>query len=128
MKRKTNISVQDDRNIRVTSNMILGSGSYVSGDILDANAVEELINSKITALIDGASGSNDTLKEIETTLGTKQDALVSGTNIKTIDGTSVLGEGDLAEVINQMIASYIASQEQQTEVQPEEQTEEQPPL
>lgn len=28
-------------------------------------------------------------------LGDKQDALVSGTNIKTINGASVLGSGDL---------------------------------
>ena len=33
--------------------------------------------------------------EIDTKLGAKQDSLVSGTNIKTINGESVLGSGDI---------------------------------
>lgn len=33
--------------------------------------------------------------EIDTTLNGKQDSLVSGTNIKTINGNSVLGEGNI---------------------------------
>lgn len=35
-------------------------------------------------------------KSINASLATKQDALVSGTNIKTINGQSLLGEGDLS--------------------------------
>jgi hypothetical protein len=35
------------------------------------------------------------IKEIITTLSGKQATLVSGTNIKTINGTTVLGSGDL---------------------------------
>lgn len=34
--------------------------------------------------------------EIETLQTGKQDTLVSGTNIKTVNGTSILGSGDIA--------------------------------
>ena len=36
------------------------------------------------------------VESVETTLGNKQDTLVSGTNIKTINSQSILGSGDLA--------------------------------
>ena len=39
------------------------------------------------------------IKEIITTLSGKQATLVSGTNIKTINGSSVLGSGDLTTVV-----------------------------
>ena len=38
---------------------------------------------------------DDNLSALNTELGTKQDALVSGTNIKTINNTSILGSGDI---------------------------------
>ena len=37
----------------------------------------------------------DDISEINTTLNNKQEVLVSGTNIKTINGNSILGEGDI---------------------------------
>lgn len=45
MKRKTNISVQDNLGTRVKSNMIVGEkhNGYLSGDILDANAIIDVI-------------------------------------------------------------------------------------
>lgn len=52
MIKKTNISVQDNRGIRVRSNMILGNeAGFSSGDILDANAVVELIKKYTAAII-----------------------------------------------------------------------------
>ena len=39
--------------------------------------------------------TKDELTAVETSLGNKQDILVSGTNIKTINGNSILGEGNL---------------------------------
>lgn len=42
--------------------------------------------------------SFNTGREINTSLEDKQDALVSGTNIKTVDGQTVLGLGDLKSV------------------------------
>lgn len=46
MKRKTNISVQDNNGIRRTVNMIVGDTfeGFQSGDILDANTIVALIN------------------------------------------------------------------------------------
>ena len=45
MKRKTNISVQDNRGSRVISNMHVSEEyhGYIPGDILDANMVVKLI-------------------------------------------------------------------------------------
>lgn len=46
MKSKTNISVVSNTGVRRKSEVIIGdSGTYTSGDILDANATQELINS-----------------------------------------------------------------------------------
>ena len=68
------------------------------------------IGYEIDELIDGAPEALDTLKEIAdklsddddaiaalvNSIAAKQDALVSGTNIKTINSTSLLGSGDLS--------------------------------
>jgi len=44
MKTKTNISVQDNTGARVISDMIVGEyNGFRSGDILDANATQQLI-------------------------------------------------------------------------------------
>ena len=40
-------------------------------------------------------GTTYTKAEVDTGLGTKQDTLSSGTNIKSINGTSLLGSGDI---------------------------------
>lgn len=46
MKSKTNISVVSNTGVRRKSEVIIGdSGTYTSGDILDANATQELIGS-----------------------------------------------------------------------------------
>jgi hypothetical protein len=42
------------------------------------------------------TGTLSTQTDLQSELDDKQDTLVSGTNIKTINGTSVLGSGDLA--------------------------------
>lgn len=47
-KNKTNLSVINNAGIRINPNIIVGeSGSHSSGDILDANATEELIQNAI---------------------------------------------------------------------------------
>ena len=71
MKRKTNISVQDNRGIRVTSNMIVGQKDegFSSGDLLDANATLETVNQKIADLVNLAPETLDTLGEIDEVLG-----------------------------------------------------------
>lgn len=49
---------------------------------------------KINELVDGVNAAA-VASDVETALSAKQDALVSGSNIKTINGSSVLGSGDL---------------------------------
>ena len=44
----------------------------------------------------GITGTLSTQTDLQSELDDKQETLVSGTNIKTINGTSVLGSGDLA--------------------------------
>ena len=66
MKRKTNISVLDNNNIRRNVNIEVGlTGNNASGDLMDANAIEKMIDEKIAAVVGGATSSSDTLKEIE---------------------------------------------------------------
>lgn len=65
-KSKTHIQVKNNAGYFVNANVLVGNnGSYSSGDILDANAVEQLINSKISNIVGGASAASDTLGEIE---------------------------------------------------------------
>ena len=65
-KTKLNVSVKNNAGITVKPSVIVGDqGSYSSGDILDANAIENLINSKISGVVGGATTAADTLKEIE---------------------------------------------------------------
>ncbi len=49
-------------------------------------------NGKVTALI-GSYGAE--IPDLKTELGKKQDKLVSGTSIKTVNGTSLLGSGNI---------------------------------
>lgn len=58
MKRKTNISVLDNFGIRRTSNMIVSQkyNGFISGDILDANAIVDLVKTVIEVY--QASGIN----------------------------------------------------------------------
>lgn len=52
MKRKTNISVQDNRGARVIPNMHVGEEyhGYIPGDILDANTIVKLIHDAIAGI------------------------------------------------------------------------------
>lgn len=43
-----------------------------------------------------ADAATSRVESVETSLGNKQDVLVSGTNIKTVNSQSILGSGDLA--------------------------------
>lgn len=95
----------------VRPHVILGSedGEFVRGDLMDANAIQEFVGQKIAELVDSAPEELDTLKELSAALNDdsnfattivnainqKQDTLVSGENIKTINGSSILGEGNI---------------------------------
>lgn len=72
--------------------------------------IPTLISTAISNLISGAPGALDTLNELAAAIGDdddfaaavtsalagKQATLVSGTNIKTVNGTNILGSGDIA--------------------------------
>lgn len=61
-----------------------------------------------TEINDGTVSPTDTWssQKIDGLFDTKQDILVSGTNIKTVNGTSVLGSGDF-EITNGVIGNFV---------------------
>lgn len=64
-KTKTNISVVNNVGIRRDANIHVGDkGPFPSGDILDANAVQETVDDAVSKVIDTAPDTLDTLKEI----------------------------------------------------------------
>jgi len=93
MKRKTNIHIRNNKGIYVTSNLILGSGDqYVSGDILDANKVQEKINDSISQYkvtgIKLADGTTYNQQEL-ITHGTVKFTDINGATIYMSDDTPV---------------------------------------
>jgi hypothetical protein len=113
----------------INGESILGNGDFVlppptfenlTGDVFDNLALETLFNSKQDELVSGTNiktingepilGSGDFVLPpptfenltgdvfdnlaLETLFNSKQDELVSGTNIKTINGEPILGSGD----------------------------------
>lgn len=82
---------------------ILGSGNLViSGGVTGVTGTSPVVSSGgatpvISMPAADAAGNNGYLTSSKfITFSNKQDALVSGTNIKTINSTSLLGSGDLA--------------------------------
>jgi hypothetical protein len=75
----------------IEGNSILGSG--------DINLIDNDLNPS-TVLA-------PTKTAVNTALATKQNTLVSGTNIKTVGGQSIVGSGDVTEVQNSLVASTI---------------------
>lgn len=95
----------------VRPHVVLGdqANGFIRGDLMDANAIVEIADQKIKELVDSAPEALDTLKELAAALNDdsnfattivnainqKQDTLISGENIKTINGSSILGEGNI---------------------------------
>ena len=97
----------------INGNSILGEGNLVieGGSSVDAytktesdakyetkdelTAVETVANNADTK----ADAATSRVESVETSLGNKQDTLVSGTNIKTINSQSILGEGNIEVTI-----------------------------
>lgn len=100
MKRKTNISVQDNTGVRVTSSLIVGqkSNGYKSGDILDANAVQE----KISDLVNLAPEALDSLGEIAEVLNAKAN---------TADLANVATSGSYADLSNKPTIPDVSGKE-----------------
>ena len=78
-------------NIKTINNQsILGEGNLeITGGEVD------LTNYYTKTEADGKFASKDEMTAVETSLGNKQDTLVSGTNIKTVNSQSILGEGNI---------------------------------
>lgn len=102
-----------EKDFRVKNGLIVAQDATIGGTLTiggAAAATESYVTTQINTLIGGAPGTLDTLNELAaainddanvyTTLtnsiNTKQDTLVSGTSIKTINSTSLLGSGDIS--------------------------------
>ena len=97
MKQNTKLSILDNLGIRRNATFVVGTGgSFESGILMDANAIEELIEKKITALINGASTDRDTLKEVSDAIPTKTSQLNNDSGFITDSAiTSFITEQDL---------------------------------
>jgi hypothetical protein len=71
------------------------SQGYITNVITALGYTPENSANKKTTLADNSDTFYPSQKAVKTAVDAKQDALVSGTNIKTINGSSVLGSGDL---------------------------------
>lgn len=91
MKNKTNISILDNVGVRRNASIEVGAnGNNESGLILDANAVESLIDNKVDEIIGDASDALDTLKELGDALPTKVSDLQNDAGyIKESDLSSI---------------------------------------
>ena len=109
MKQKTNISVKNNLGYHVTANMEIGPNKgFISGDILDANAVAKLIEDKVAALVGGATSSADTLKEIEdkiTQLAMSQITNDAGYVQQDANGQLKVNETNITNTINKIVVS-----------------------
>ena len=76
--------------LKLPSSTTTAAGVMSAADKTKLDSIPETIPSQ--SEIDGIAADVSTL---ETSLGNKQDILVSGTNIKTINNQSILGEGNL---------------------------------
>ena len=105
------ISAVDTRVTNLTSSVNTAlTGKANASDVYTKNETDNAISTSINALIDGAPDTLDTLKELADAVNSnkslvetlneaitnKQDTLVSGTNIKTVNGVSILGTGNIA--------------------------------
>ena len=105
------ISAVDTRVTNLTSSVNTAlTGKANASDVYTKNETDNAISTSINALIDGAPDTLNTLKELADAVNSnkslvetlneaitnKQDTLVSGTNIKTVNGVSILGTGNIA--------------------------------
>ncbi len=69
----------------------------LAGKVSTADIVNALTETTAGKVLDARQGKtlNDSISALATIVNNKQTALVSGTNIKTINGVSILGSGDL---------------------------------
>lgn len=89
MKRKTNIYTKDHNGTNINPQIEIGAyKGYISGQLLDANAIVALVDAKIAEVINGASTAGDTLKELEDSIPTKISDLINDTGFITASQAS----------------------------------------
>lgn len=71
------------------------SQGFITNVVTALGFTPENVSNKKTDLTDNSDTFYPTQKAVKTAVDGKQNTLVSGTNIKTINGSSVLGSGDL---------------------------------
>ena len=85
MKNKTNISILDNVGLRRNATIEIGNdGSYESGLILDANAIEKMVKDLIAGVVGTAGPSVDTLGEIAGAIPTKVSDLNNDSGFITL--------------------------------------------
>ena len=90
-------SVLEDHETRISAIVAGGSGDMLSANNLSdlTNTTTALVNLGFTSTITELNYTDGVTSPIQTQLDNKQNTLISGTNIKTINGSSVLGSGDI---------------------------------
>ena len=102
------LSTTSDLNNKVdkisTANIVYGvdpDGNQSSYEVSTSAVVSTIVRRTTAGQVSVAQTPTSNVhatskKYVDDGLGTKQDTLVSGTNIKTVNGTSILGNGNLA--------------------------------
>lgn len=94
-------TIQDNANYYVLPT----ASSTIKGGVREGNGVSIDGSGYITVDYDGHGHSIATITNLQSTLDAKQDELSSGTNIKTINGESILGSGDITTVPEETLTS-----------------------
>ena len=100
----------------INGESVLGEGNIEVAKKTDIPSTDNLATKDELTAVETVANNADTkadaatsrVESVETSLGNKQDILVSGTNIKTINSQSILGEGNLE--VSGGIKTYEASE------------------
>ena len=109
MKQNTKISILDNLGIRRNATIEVGAnGSYESGVLMDANAVEKMVDNKIANVVGGATTSADTLKELEDKVNALKMSQVTndaGYVQQDANGQLKVNETNITNTINKIVIS-----------------------
>lgn len=109
MKQNTKISILDNLGIRRNATIEVGAnGSFESGVLMDANAVEKMVDNKIANIVGGATTSADTLKELEDKVNALKMSQVTndaGYVQQDANGNLKVNETNITNTINKIVVS-----------------------